>query len=227
MFLENTVNHTEQFGWIEVICGSMFSGKTEELIRRLKRAQFAKQRIEIFKPAIDTRYDEEEVVSHNDSRIRSTPVPIASNIRLLANDVDVVGIDEAQFFDNEIVAVCNDLANRGIRVIVAGLDMDFKGNPFGPMPALMATAEYVTKVHAVCTHTGNLAHYSFRKAKNEDIVMLGETQEYEPLSRAAYYNALQHKNKKQLILQKKLRLFQKIHNQRAIKDEQSCNCFGN
>ncbi|MDB4170571.1 MAG: thymidine kinase [Polaribacter sp.] len=191
MFLENTVNHTEQFGWIEVICGSMFSGKTEELIRRLKRAQFAKQRIEIFKPALDTRYDEEEVVSHNDSRIRSTPVPIASNIRLLANDVDVVGIDEAQFFDNEIVAVCNDLANRGIRVIVAGLDMDFKGNPFGPMPALMATAEYVTKVHAVCTHTGNLAHYSFRKAKNEDIVMLGETQEYEPLSRAAYYKALQ------------------------------------
>jgi len=191
MFLENTVNHTEQFGWIEVICGSMFSGKTEELIRRLKRAQFAKQRIEIFKPALDTRYDEEEVVSHNNSRIRSTPVPIASNIRLLANDVDVVGIDEAQFFDNEIVAVCNDLANRGIRVIVAGLDMDFKGNPFGPMPALMATAEYVTKVHAVCTHTGNLAHYSFRKAQNDDIVMLGETQEYEPLSRAAYYKALQ------------------------------------
>ena len=191
MFLENTVNPKEQFGWIEVICGSMFSGKTEELIRRLKRAQFAKQRIEIFKPALDTRYDEEEVVSHNNSRIRSTPVPIASNIRLLANDVDVVGIDEAQFFDNEIVAVCNDLANRGIRVIVAGLDMDFKGNPFGPMPALMATAEYVTKVHAVCTHTGNLAHYSFRKAQNDDIVMLGETQEYEPLSRAAYYKALQ------------------------------------
>ena len=191
MFLENTVNHTEQFGWIEVICGSMFSGKTEELIRRLKRAQFAKQRIEIFKPALDTRYDEEEVVSHNNSRIRSTPVPIASNIRLLANDVDVVGIDEAQFFDNEIVAVCNDLANRGIRVIVAGLDMDFKGNHFGPMPALMAMAEYVTKVHAVCTHTGNLAHYSFRKAQNDDIVMLGETQEYEPLSRAAYYKALQ------------------------------------
>ena len=191
MFLENTVNHTEQFGWIEVICGSMFSGKTEELIRRLKRAQFAKQRVEIFKPALDTRYDEEEVVSHNDNRIRSTPVPASSNIRLLANDVDVVGIDEAQFFDDEIVAVCNDLANRGIRVIVAGLDMDFKGNPFGPMPALMATAEYVTKVHAVCTHTGNLAHYSFRKAQNNAIVMLGETQEYEPLSRAAYYKALQ------------------------------------
>ena len=190
MFLENTVNHTEQFGWIEVICGSMFSGKTEELIRRLKRAQFAKQRIEIFKPAVDVRYDDQEVVSHNDNKIRSTPVPVASNIRLLANDVDVVGIDEAQFFDDEIVAVCKDLANRGIRVIVAGLDMDFKGNPFGPMPALMATAEYVTKVHAVCTHTGNLANYSFRKAKNDDLVMLGENQEYEPLSRAAFYKAL-------------------------------------
>ena len=144
---------------------------------------------------IDTRYDNEEVVSHDDSRIRSTPVPVASNIRLLANDVDVVGIDEAQFFDNEIVAVCNDLANRGIRVIVAGLDMDFKGNPFGPMPALMATAEYVTKVHAVCTHTGNPAHYSFRKAQNDNIVMLGETQEYEPLSRAAYYKAIQKQQK--------------------------------
>ena len=195
MFLENTVNHTEQFGWIEVICGSMFSGKTEELIRRLKRAQFAKQRVEIFKPAIDTRYDIEEVVSHNDNRIRSTPVPIASNIRLLVNDVDVVGIDEAQFFDDEIVAVCNDLANSGIRVIVAGLDMDFKGNPFGPMPALMATAEYVTKVHAVCTHTGNLAHYSFRKAQNDKLVLLGEMQEYEPLSRAAYYKAIKNKQK--------------------------------
>ena len=191
MFLENTVNHTEQFGWIEVICGSMFSGKTEELIRRLKRAQFAKQTVEIFKPSVDTRYDDEEVVSHNDNRIRSTPVPAAANIRLLANNVQVVGIDEAQFFDDEIISVCNDLANRGIRVIVAGLDMDFKGNPFGPMPALMATAEYVTKVHAVCTHTGNLAHYSFRKAKSDKIVMLGEMQEYEPLSRAAYYKAMQ------------------------------------
>jgi len=190
MFLENTVNHTEQFGWIEVICGSMFSGKTEELIRRLKRAQFAKQKVEIFKPAVDTRYDEEMVVSHDANEIRSTPVPAAANIRLLANDVEVIGIDEAQFFDDEIVAVCNDLANRGVRVIVAGLDMDFKGNPFGPMPALMATAEYVTKVHAVCTTTGNLAHYSHRKVKNDDVVFLGETQEYEPLSRAAYYKAL-------------------------------------
>jgi thymidine kinase len=196
MFLENTVNHTEQFGWIEVICGSMFSGKTEELIRRLKRAQFAKQKVEIFKPAIDTRYDEEKVVSHDSNEIRSTPVPSSGNIRILATDVEVVGIDEAQFFDDEIVAVCNDLANRGIRVIVAGLDMDFKGNPFGPIPALMATAEYVTKVHAVCTRTGNLAHYSHRTATGDALVLLGETQEYEPLSRAAYYKAMQEDKKK-------------------------------
>ena len=196
MFLENTVNHTEQFGWIEVICGSMFSGKTEELIRRLKRAQFAKQKVEIFKPAIDIRYDEEKVISHDANEIRSTPVPASSNIRILADDVDVVGIDEAQFFDDEIVSVCNDLANRGVRVIVAGLDMDFKGNPFGPMPALMATAEYVTKVHAVCTRTGNLAHYSHRTAPGDDLVLLGETQEYEPLSRAAYFKALQEDKKK-------------------------------
>ena len=189
MFLENTVNQQEQFGWIEVICGSMFSGKTEELIRRLKRAQFAKQKVEIFKPAVDTRYDDEMVVSHNKNEIRSTPVPVAENIRILAQGCDVVGIDEALFFDEEIVAVCNDLANSGIRVIVAGLDMDFKGNPFGPMPALMATAEYVTKVHAVCTRTGNLAHYSFRKSNDEKLVMLGETEEYEPLSRAAYFKA--------------------------------------
>ena len=192
MFLENTVNHTEQFGWIEVICGSMFSGKTEELIRRLKRAQFAKQKVEIFKPSVDVRYDEEKVVSHDSNEIRSTPVPASANIRILADDVEVVGIDEAQFFDDEIVAVCNDLANRGVRVIVAGLDMDFKGNPFGPMPALMATAEYVTKVHAVCTKTGNLAHYSHRKSANENLVLLGEVQEYEPLSRAAYYLSLIH-----------------------------------
>lgn len=190
MFLENTVNQQEQFGWIEVICGSMFSGKTEELIRRLKRAQFAKQKVEIFKPAVDTRYHEEMVVSHDANEIRSTPVPVAENIRILAQGCDVVGIDEAQFFDEEIVAVCNDLANSGIRVIVAGLDMDFKGNPFGPMPALMATAEYVTKVHAVCTRTGNLANYSFRKTQDDSLVLLGETEEYEPLSRAAFYKAL-------------------------------------
>ena len=198
MFLENTVNHTEQFGWIEVICGSMFSGKTEELIRRLRRAQFAKQKVEIFKPAIDVRYDDEKVVSHDSNEIRSTPVPSSANIRILAADCDVVGIDEAQFFDDEIVAVCNDLANRGIRVVVAGLDMDFKGNPFGPMPALMATAEYVTKVHAVCTKTGNLAHYSHRITENDDLVLLGETQEYEPLSRAAYQKAIQEEKRRKV-----------------------------
>lgn len=190
MFLENTVNHKEQFGWIEVICGSMFSGKTEELIRRLKRAQFARQKVEIFKPIVDTRYHEDRVVSHDENAIRSTPVPAAANIRLLADDCDVVGIDEAQFFDDEIVTVCNDLANKGVRVVVAGLDMDFKGNPFGPMPDLMATAEYVTKVHAICTRTGNLANYSFRKSDNDKLVLLGETEEYEPLSRAAYYKAM-------------------------------------
>ncbi len=190
MFLENTVNHKEQFGWIEVICGSMFSGKTEELIRRLKRAQFAKQKVEIFKPLVDTRYHEEKVISHDENEIRSTPVPAAANIRLLADNCDVVGIDEAQFFDDEIVTVCNDLANMGIRVVVAGLDMDFKGNPFGPMPALMATAEYVTKVHAICTRTGNLANYSFRKSNNNKLVLLGETEAYEPLSRAAFYKAM-------------------------------------
>ncbi|MEM6865802.1 MAG: thymidine kinase [Bacteroidota bacterium] len=190
MFLENTVNPEEQFGWIEVISGSMFSGKTEELIRRLKRAKFAKQKVEIFKPIVDTRYHEDMVVSHDANEIRSTPVPAAANIRLLADGCDVVGIDEAQFFDDEIVTVCNDLANKGVRVVVAGLDMDFKGNPFGPMPALMATAEYVTKVHAVCTRTGNLANYSFRKSDDDNLVLLGETGEYEPLSRAAFYKAM-------------------------------------
>ena len=189
MFLENTVNQNEQFGWIEVICGSMFSGKTEELIRRLKRAQFAKQKIEIFKPSIDNRYENDLVTSHDQNKIRSTPVPAATNIPILASECDVVGIDEAQFFDSEIVQVCNDLANQGIRVIVAGLDMDFKGNPFGPMPALMAAAEYVTKVHAVCTQTGNLAQYSHRILQDDDLVVLGERDVYEPLSRAAFYKA--------------------------------------
>jgi thymidine kinase len=168
----------------------MFSGKTEELIRRLKRAQFARQKVEIFKPAVDVRYDDVMVVSHDSNEIRSTPVPAAANIPILADDCDVVGIDEAQFFDDEIVRVCNDLANKGIRVIVAGLDMDFKGNPFGPMPYLMATAEYVTKVHAICTKTGNLAQYSYRKAQSDDLVLLGEVEEYEPLSRAAFYKSM-------------------------------------
>ncbi|MBT8262709.1 MAG: thymidine kinase [Bacteroidia bacterium] len=190
MFLENTVNQKEQFGWIEVICGSMFSGKTEELIRRLKRAKFARQRVEIFKPSVDLRHEEDKVISHDSNEIRSTSVPAAANIPILADGCDVVGIDEAQFFDDEIVKVCNDLANNGVRVIVAGLDMDYKGNPFGPMPNLMATAEYVTKVHAVCPRTGNLAHFSYRKGNSDELVLLGETDEYEPLSRAAYYKAV-------------------------------------
>ena len=201
MFLENTVNQKEKFGWIEVIAGSMFSGKTEELIRRLKRAKFAKQKVEIFKPAIDTRYDDKRVMSHDSNEIQSTPVPAAANIPILADNCDVVGIDEAQFFDDETVKVCNDLANRGVRVIVAGLDMDFKGNPFGPMPALMATAEYVTKVHAVCTRTGNLANYSYRKAKSDELVLLGEVDEYEPLSRSAYYKLMLREKVKNINVQ--------------------------
>ncbi|WP_291064112.1 MULTISPECIES: thymidine kinase [unclassified Empedobacter] len=187
MFLENTFNHNKKSGWIEVICGSMFSGKTEELIRRLKRAEFAKQRVEIFKPTIDTRYADREVVSHNQNSITSTPVEYSSAILLLADDCDVVGIDEAQFFDEGIVDVANQLANEGKRVIVAGLDMDFKGRPFGPMPNLMATAEYVTKVHAICVRTGNLANYSHRKIDSDRLVELGEVLEYEPLSRAAFW----------------------------------------
>ena len=189
MFLENNIHNHEEVGWIEVICGSMFSGKTEELIRRLRRAQFAKQKVEIFKPSFDTRYDDTNIVSHNATEIPSTPVEAAASILLLADVCDVVGIDEAQFFDDEIVNVCNDLANRGVRVIVAGLDMDYKGKPFGPMPYLMATAEYVTKVHAVCTRTGHLANYSFRKVPNDSQRMLGEAESYEPLSRAAFIKA--------------------------------------
>ncbi|MFV0233808.1 thymidine kinase [Empedobacter falsenii] len=187
MFLENTFNHNKKSGWIEVICGSMFSGKTEELIRRLKRAEFAKQRVEIFKPTVDTRYADREVVSHNQNSITSTPVEYSSAILLLADDCDVVGIDEAQFFDEGIVDVANELANQGKRVIIAGLDMDFKGRPFGPMPNLMATAEYVTKVHAICVRTGNLANYSHRKIDSDRLVELGETSEYEPLSRVAFW----------------------------------------
>ncbi len=195
MFLEIPVNHKENLGWIEVITGSMFSGKTEELIRRLKRAQFAKQKVEIFKPKIDTRYHEENIVSHDRNEIHSTAVASPQEILLLAETVDVVGIDEAQFFSDEIVDVCNELANKGVRVIVAGLDMDFKGKPFGPMPFLMAIAEYVTKVHAVCTRTGNLAHYSYRLSESDKLVLLGETQDYEPLSRAAYVKAMSERTK--------------------------------
>ena len=186
MFLEQKGNKTQKKGWIEVVCGSMFSGKTQELIRRLKRAEFAQQKVEIFKPAIDIRYDDENVVSHVGTSIRSTPVPSSGNILLLANAVDVIGIDEAQFFDDELPEVCEKLANSGIRVIIAGLDMDFTGKPFGPIPDLLSKAEFVTKVHAICMHCGDLAQYSHRKTKNEELVLLGEIEEYEPLCRKCF-----------------------------------------
>ena len=196
MFLENTINHAKQSGWMEVICGSMFSGKTEELIRRLRRAEMAGQNVEIFKPKLDTRYAEEEVVSHNQNKIRSTPVESPSEILLLGSTCDVVGIDEAQFFDDSIVEVANTLANNGIRVVIAGLDMDFMGRPFGPIPNLMATAEYVTKVHAICKRTGNLAHHSIRTTANKDLVQLGETESYEAVSRKVFNEEfLKRKNK--------------------------------
>ncbi len=195
MFLENPLNHSVKKGWIEVICGSMFSGKTEELIRRLKRAKFAKQKVEIFKPAVDTRYDEVKVVSHDSNEIQSTPVPSSSNILLMTSEVDVVGIDEAQFFDSELPNVCNQLANSGVRVIIAGLDMDFLGKPFGPMPALMASAEYITKVHAICMRCGNLANHSYRITEENSLVVLGETNNYEPLCRDCFYKAQNMKTK--------------------------------
>jgi thymidine kinase len=190
MFLENT----NTAGRIEIIAGSMFSGKTEELIRRLKRARIANQKVEIFKPQIDVRYSENEVVSHDANTIMSTPVSSSGNILLYCTDVEVVGIDEAQFFDMGLVDVCNELANRGIRVIVAGLDMDYLGNPFGPIPNLLATAEYVTKVHAICQRCGNLAHHSHRLVTSKKLVVLGEQDSYEPLCRHCY-NQEQTNNK--------------------------------
>ena len=197
MFLENTVNLNGEFGWIEVICGSMFSGKTEELIRRLKRAKIAKQKIKVFKPSIDKRYDKEYIISHNQKHLSSSIISEASEILSLSEGYNVVGIDEAQFFDLGIVKVCNDLANKGFRVILAGLDMDYQGNPFGPMPALMATAEYVTKVHAVCTRTGNLANHSFRTSKNNSLIHIGEKESYEPLSRSEFQKELNLRDKKE------------------------------
>jgi thymidine kinase len=189
-FLENSVRATGKRGSIEVITGSMFSGKTEELIRRLRRAQFAGLKVEIFKPSLDKRYSESRVVSHDEKSIVSTPVDNASSILLLTGDVDVVGIDEAQFFDNTIIDVCNKLADNGIRIVVAGLDMDFLRSPFGPMPGLLAIAEYVTKVHAICMRCGNLAHYSFRKSEETQVVVLGEKDKYEPLCRTCYNKEL-------------------------------------
>ena len=196
MFLENTVNLNGEFGWIEVICGSMFSGKTEELIRRLNRAKIAKQKIKVFKPSIDKRYDKGYIISHNQKHLSSSIISEASEILSLSEGYNVVGIDEAQFFDLGIVKVCNDLANKGFRVILAGLDMDYQGNPFGPMPALMATAEYVTKVHAVCARSGNLANHSFRTSKNNSLIHIGEKESYEPLSRVEFQKELNLRDKK-------------------------------
>ena len=190
IFSEDQILETRRRGRIEVICGSMFSGKTEELIRRLKRAQFAKQRVEIYKPAIDIRYSEENVVSHDSNSISSTPIESSASILLFSTDIDVVGIDEAQFFDEGLVDVCNKLANNGIRVIIAGLDMDYKGIPFGPIPDLCAIADEVSKVHAICVRCGQLAYISHRIVKNEKRVLLGEKDEYEPLCRECYARAL-------------------------------------
>lgn len=190
LFSEDHTLETYRRGRIEVICGSMFSGKTEELIRRLKRASFAKQRVEIFKPAIDTRYSNDEVISHDRNSIQSTPIDSSASILLFSSEIDVVGIDEAQFFDEGLVNVCNELANRGIRVIIAGLDMDFKGIPFGPMPDLCAIADEVTKVHAICVRCGDLAYISHRIIASNKRVLLGEKEEYEPLCRCCYQKAI-------------------------------------
>jgi thymidine kinase len=189
-FLENSGRVSGKRGSVEVITGSMFSGKTEELIRRLRRAQFAGLKVEIFKPSLDNRYSENRVVSHDEKSIVSTPVDNSAAILLMAGNVDVIGIDEAQFFDNSIVDVCNKLADNGVRVVVAGLDMDFMGNPFGPIPALLSVSEYITKVHAICMTCGSLAHYSFRKSDEAQVVLLGEKDKYEPLCRDCYNKAL-------------------------------------
>ncbi len=189
MFIEPNIRGDRR-GWIEVICGSMFSGKTEELIRRLKRVKFANLKAEIFKPAIDVRYDEIKIISHDTNEIQSTPIDNSQKILLMAKDVDVIGIDEAQFFDDELPNVCDQLAYNCVRVIVAGLDMDFTGKPFGQMPFILAKADYVTKLHAICVKCGNIANYSYRKIPNEDQVMLGATDAYEPRCRICYYEKL-------------------------------------
>ena len=190
IMMENLTGEAHRPGRIEVVCGSMFSGKTEELIRRMKRAKFARQKVEIFKPSIDTRYSDEDIVSHDRTSIRSTPIDSSGSLLLLASDIDVVGIDEAQFFDDGLVSVCNQLANRGVRVIIAGLDMDFQGLPFGPIPALCAIADDVTKVHAICVKCGALAYVSHRLVHNDRRVLLGEKMEYEPLCRDCYQKVL-------------------------------------
>lgn len=185
MFLEPHFKG-QRSGWIEVICGCMFSGKTEELIRRLKRAKIASMKVEVFKPKVDTRYDEQAIVSHDTSSLLAIPVDHSSKLLRLAEDVAVIGLDEAQFFDDQLPAVCQELALRGVRVIAAGLDMDYRGQPFGVMPELLAIAEYVTKVHAICVHCGNLATHSYRLADGDTIVLLGEKEQYEPRCRSCY-----------------------------------------
>jgi thymidine kinase len=190
MFIEPHVKG-ERRGWIEVVCGSMFSGKTEELIRRLKRAKIANMKVEIFKPAIDVRYDEVKIVSHDTNAIQSTPIDNSQKILLMAQDVEVIGVDEAQFFDKELPAVCDHLALKGVRVIVAGLDMDYLSNSFGPMAEIMAKADYVTKLHAICVRCGNIANYTYRKVPNEDQVMLGAMDVYEPRCRICYNEGMQ------------------------------------
>lgn len=186
MFIEPHLKG-EKRGWIEVICGSMFSGKTEELIRRLKRAKIANLTVEIFKPALDTRYHEQKIVSHDENAIQSTPIEASTSILLMAGEVDVIGIDEAQFFDDQLPEVCDQLAIRGVRVIIAGLDMDYMGKPFGQMPNLLAKAEYITKLHAICVKCGNIANYSYRKNQGSTQVLLGEKDIYEPRCRHCYY----------------------------------------
>lgn len=186
MFIEPLTGNSRK-GWIEVVCGSMFSGKTEELIRRLKRAKIANKKVEIFKPGIDTRYDAVDVVSHNANSIRSTPITHSENILLLAEGVDVVGIDEAQFLDAELPRVCEQLAQKGIRVIIAGLDMDFEGKPFGPIPHLLSIADYITKVHAICVKCGDIAHFSYRTSQDKSKILLGEMDSYQPRCRTCFY----------------------------------------
>ena len=192
MFLENSAHGNKQFGWIEVICGSMFSGKTEELIRRLKRAKIANQKIQIFKPSIDSRSDE-YIESHDKKKIKSITVKTAYDIFEIGKDFDVIGIDEVQFFDNDIISVCNSLANNGVRVIAAGLDMDYLGHPFGPMPNLLAIAEYVTKVHAVCSKSGKMASYTHRIVDNDELILLGDIKKYQALSRKEFLKSNQSK----------------------------------
>tara|TARA_B100000575_G_C22902051_1_gene524297 strand:+ start:102 stop:695 length:594 start_codon:yes stop_codon:yes gene_type:complete len=196
MFLERSVNQANNIGWIEVICGSMFSGKTEELLRRVKRAKLAKQKIKIFKPKQDVRYSKKKVTSHDNNSIKSKPIDSPSKILIVAEKFDVIGIDEAQFFDETIVEVCNKLADSGKRVIVAGLDMDYMGKPFGPMPNLLAVAEYVTKVHAICTRSGKMASYTHRIAKSDELILLGDTRKYEALSRKEFIKMKKKSNGK-------------------------------